>query len=212
MRVGITNQRETTLVWNRRTGKPYYNAIVWQDTRTDSIINELASNGGQDRFRPVTGLPLATYFSGPKIRWILDNVPGVREAAETGEAVFGNMDTWILWNLTGGTRGGIFVTDPTNASRTLLMDLETLDWDSEILNTLGIPLAMLPRICSSSEVYGYATGELEGVPLAGDLGDQQAAVFGQACFDPGDAKNTYGTGCFMLINTGKNQFQASTDC
>lgn len=201
--VGITNQRETTLVWNRRTGKPYYNAIVWQDTRTDAIINELANDGGQDRFRKVTGLPLATYFSGPKIRWILDNVPGVREAAEAGDAVFGNMDTWILWNLTGGTRGGIFVTDLTNASRTLLMDLETLDWDAETLNTLRIPQAMLPRICSSSEVYGYATGELEGVPLAGDLGDQQAAVFGQACFDPGDAKNTYGTGCFMLINTGE---------
>ena len=200
--VGITNQRETTLVWNRRTGKPYYNAIVWQDTRTDGFINELAKDGGQDRFRQVTGLPLATYFSGPKVRWILDNVEGVREAAETGDAVFGNMDTWILWNLTGGVRGGVHVTDPTNASRTMLMDLETLEWDAEILNTMGIPRSMLPRICSSSEIYGYATGALEGVPLAGDLGDQQAAVFGQACFDPGDAKNTYGTGCFMLLNTG----------
>jgi glycerol kinase len=200
--VGITNQRETTLVWNRRTGQPYYNAIVWQDTRTDTIIHELAKEGGQDRFRRVTGLPLATYFSGPKVRWILDNIPGVAEAANNGEAIFGNMDTWILWNLTGGTRGGIHVTDPTNASRTLLMDLETLDWDADILRVMGIPHSMLPRICSSSEIYGYATGLLEGVPLAGDLGDQQAAVFGQACFDPGDAKNTYGTGCFMLLNTG----------
>ncbi|MBE0696134.1 MAG: glycerol kinase GlpK [Anaerolineaceae bacterium] len=200
--VGITNQRETTLVWNRRTGQPYYNAIVWQDTRTDNFINELAKDGGQDRFRRVTGLPLATYFSGPKIRWILDNVPGAAEDAEKGEAIFGTIDTWILWNLTGGTRGGIHITDPTNASRTLLMDLETLDWDADILKIMGIPRAMLPRICSSSEIYGYATGGLEGVPLAGDLGDQQAAVFGQACFEPGDAKNTYGTGCFMLLNTG----------
>jgi len=200
--IGITNQRETTLVWNRKTGKPYYNAIVWQDTRTDTLINELAKNGGQDRFRQTTGLPLATYFSGPKIRWILDHVPGVREAAEAGDAIFGNMDTWIIWNLTGGVRGGVHVTDPTNASRTMLMDLKTLEWAPEILNILGIPRAMLPRICSSSEVYGYATGALEGVPLAGDLGDQQAALFGQACFDPGDAKNTYGTGCFMLLNTG----------
>lgn len=200
--VGITNQRETTLVWNRRTGQPYFNAIVWQDTRTDTIINELAKDGGQDRFRRVTGLPLATYFSGPKVRWILDHVSGVAEAAEKGDAVFGNIDTWILWNLTGGTRGGIHVTDPTNASRTMLMNLETLDWDADILKIMGIPRSMLPRICSSSEIYGYGTGVLEGVPLAGDLGDQQAAVFGQACFEPGDAKNTYGTGCFMLLNTG----------
>jgi glycerol kinase len=200
--VGVTNQRETTLVWNRRTGQPYYNAIVWQDTRTDTIINEFGKQGGQDRFRPVTGLPLATYFSGPKIKWILDNVPGVREAAEKGDAIFGNMDTWLIWNLTGGTRGGVHVTDLTNASRTMLMNLQTLDWDAEILQIMGIPRAMLPRIASSSEVYGYATGPLEGLPVAGDLGDQQAALFGQACFEPGDAKNTYGTGCFMLLNTG----------
>ncbi len=200
--VGITNQRETAVVWNRRTGQPLYNAVVWQDMRTDTIINGLAKEGGQDRFRKVTGLPLATYFSGPKVRWILDNVPGARDAAEKGDAIFGNMDTWILWNLTGGVRGGIHVTDPTNASRTMLMDLETLDWDPDILKIMGIPRCMLPKICSSSEVYGYGSGVLEGVPLAGDLGDQQAAVFGQACFDPGDAKNTYGTGCFTLLNTG----------
>ncbi len=202
--VGITNQRETAVVWNRRTGKPYFNAIVWQDTRTDTFISELGRDGGQDRFRPVTGLPLATYFSGPKIRWILDNVPGVREAAEKGEAIFGNMDTWLIWNLTGGVRGGIHVTDLTNASRTLLMNLEALDWEQSILDVMGIPRAMLPRICSSSEIYGYATGLLDGIPVAGDLGDQQAALFGQACFEPGDAKNTYGTGCFMLLNTGEH--------
>jgi len=200
--VGITNQRETTLVWNRQTGKPYYNAIVWQDTRTDSICNELASHGGQDRFRARVGLPLATYFSGPKVKWILDNVPGVRADAENGDAVFGNIDTWIIWNLTGGMRGGVFITDVTNASRTLLMDLRTLSWDSEILGILGIPESMLPDIKPSSIVYGYAKGALEGVPIAGDLGDQQAALFGQTCFDPGEAKNTYGTGCFMLLNTG----------
>lgn len=201
--LGITNQRETTLVWNRKTGQPYFNAIVWQDTRTDGIINNLAKNGGQDRFRGSTGLPLATYFSGPKIRWMLENVPGLREAAENGDAVFGNIDTWILWNLTGGVRGGLHLTDLTNASRTMLMNLETLAWDDHILAVMGIPRAMLPRIVSSSEVYGYATGVLEGVPIAGILGDQQAALFGQACFNPGDAKNTYGTGCFMLLNTGE---------
>jgi len=200
--VGITNQRETAVVWNRRTGQPYYPAIVWQDTRSDTLINALAREGGQDRFRPVTGLPLATYFSGPKIAWILENVPGAREAAEKGEAIFGTIDTWLIWNLTGGVRGGIHVTDLTNASRTLLMNLETLAWEADILETLGIPAAMLPRICSSSEIYGYATGALEGIPIAGDLGDQQAALFGQACFETGDAKNTYGTGCFMLLNTG----------
>ncbi|RPJ45892.1 MAG: glycerol kinase GlpK, partial [Chloroflexi bacterium] len=192
-----------------RTGQPYYNAIVWQDTRTDVIINELSRAGGyaresgQDRFRAQTGLPLATYFSGPKIRWILENVPSARADAEKGEAIFGNIDTWILWNLTGGPRGGIHVTDPTNASRTLLMNLQTLDWDDSILKILGVPRDMLPRICSSSEIYGYVSGgALDGLPIAGDLGDQQAALFGQACFDPGDAKNTYGTGCFMLMNTG----------
>jgi glycerol kinase len=200
--VGITNQRETALVWNRRTGKPYCNAIVWQDTRTDSVCNDLANHGGQDRFRAKTGLPLATYFSGPKVKWILDNVPGVRSDAENGDAVFGNIDTWIIWNLTGGIRGGIFITDVTNASRTLLMDLQALSWDDEILGILGIPSSMLPDINPSSTIYGYAKGALEGVPIAGDLGDQQAALFGQTCFDPGEAKNTYGTGCFMLLNTG----------
>jgi glycerol kinase len=196
--IGVTNQRETAVVWERATGRPVYNAIVWQDTRTDIICNELAKTGGQDRWRAKTGLPLATYFSGPKIKWILDNVPGTREKAEAGELFFGNMDTWIIWNLTGA-----HVTDVTNASRTLLMDLKTLDWDDEILRVLGIPRAMLPKICSSSEVYGTARGSLGGVPVAGDLGDQQAALFGQTCFSPGEAKNTYGTGCFMLLNTGE---------
>ncbi|KAF0107587.1 MAG: glycerol kinase [Anaerolineaceae bacterium] len=196
--IGVTNQRETAVVWERETGRPVYNAIVWQDTRTDAICNELAREGGQDRWRAKTGLPLATYFSGPKIKWILDNVPGVRAKAEAGELFFGNMDTWLIWNLTGA-----HVTDVTNASRTLLMDLKTLDWDAEILRVLGIPRAMLPKICSSSEVYGTARGSLGGVPVAGDLGDQQAALFGQTCFAPGEAKNTYGTGCFMLLNTGE---------
>lgn len=204
--VGITNQRETTLVWDRRTGQPYFNAIVWQDTRTDTLINEFGKEGGQDRFRPITGLPLATYFSGPKVRWVLDNVTGVREAAERGDALFGTMDTWLIWNLTGGPRGGAHVTDITNASRTMLMNLERLEWDDSILQVMGIPRSMLPQICSSAEVYGYISGsavsELEGLPIASDLGDQQAALFGQTCFDAGDAKNTYGTGCFMLLNTG----------
>jgi glycerol kinase len=196
--IGITNQRETALVWEKATGRPIYNAIVWQDTRTDAICNELAKSGGQDRLRAKTGLPLATYFSGPKIKWILDNVPGARERAEKGELLFGNMDTWLVWNLTG-----VHATDVTNASRTLLMNLATLDWDDEILRLLGIPRKMLPRIRSSSEVYGHAKGALGGVPVAGDLGDQHAALFGQTCFQPGEAKNTYGTGCFMLMNTGE---------
>lgn len=200
--VGITNQRETTVVWNRKTGRPVYNAIVWQDTRTDQICNELAADGGQDRFRAKAGLPLATYFSGPKIRWILDNVPGAREAAEAGDVVFGNIDTFLTWWLTGGPDGGVHVTDVTNASRTMLMNLETLDWDDEILGIMGIPRQMLPKIMPSSMVYGTATGELAGVPVAGILGDQQAAMVGQTCFDPGEAKNTYGTGSFMLLNTG----------
>jgi glycerol kinase len=200
--VGITNQRETTLVWNRLTGKPYYPAIVWQDTRTDLICNELEKQGGIDRFRARTGLPLATYFSGPKIRWLLENIPGLREDAEKGIALFGNMDAWLIWNLTGGVRGGIHITDVTNASRTLLMNLATLDWDEEILSELRIPRSMLPEIRPSSQIYAYAKGEFEGVPIAGDLGDQQAALFGQACYSPGEAKNTYGTGCFMLMNTG----------
>jgi glycerol kinase len=196
--IGVTNQRETAVVWERETGRPIHNAIVWQDTRTDILCNELAKEGGQDRLRAKTGLPLATYFSGPKIKWILDNVPGARQKAEAGELLFGNMDTWIIWNLTGA-----HVTDVTNASRTLLMDLKTLDWDGEILQLLGIPRSMLPKICSSSEVYGTARGSLGGVPVAGDLGDQQAALFGQTCYRPGEAKNTYGTGCFMLLNNGE---------
>jgi len=207
--VGITNQRETTAVWNRRTGQAVYNAIVWQDTRVGNYVDELSRNGGQDRFRAKTGLPLATYFSGLKIRWILDNVPGVRALAESGELLFGNIDTFLLWNLTGGPNGGVHVTDVTNASRTQLMNLETLEWDAEILSTFGIPTAMLPRLVSSSEVYGHVTaGPLAGVPLAGDLGDQQAALVGQTCFAPGEAKNTYGTGCFMLLNTGCKPVQS----
>ena len=200
--VGITNQRETTVVWEKTSGKPVFNAIVWQDTRTDQICNQLSSDGGQDRFRPKTGLPIATYFSGPKIKWILDNVDGVRERAERGEVLFGNIDTWCIWNLTGGPEGGAHVTDVTNASRTLMMNLETLEWDDEILGILGVPRAMLPEIRPSSDVYGEARGELAGIPVAGDLGDQQAALFGQTCYSVGEAKNTYGTGCFLLLNTG----------
>ena len=200
--VGVTNQRETTLVWEKATGKPVYNAIVWQDTRTDQICNQLAQDGGQDRFRPKVGLPLATYFSGPKITWILDNVPGVREKAEQGEVLFGNIDTWLIWNMTGGVNGGVHITDVSNASRTMLMNLETLDWDDEILDIMRVPRAMLPKIMPSATVYGTAVGALEGIPVAGDLGDQQAALFGQTCFSVGEAKNTYGTGCFMLLNTG----------
>ncbi|WP_367135214.1 glycerol kinase GlpK [Saccharothrix sp. HUAS TT1] len=206
--VGITNQRETALVWDRTTGQPVYNAIVWQDTRTDRICQDLAAlGGGQERYRDKTGLPLATYFSGPKVRWILDNVEGAREKAEAGDLVFGNMDTWVLWNMTGGVNGGLHVTDPTNASRTLLMDLDTLDWDEGIAADMGIPLSMLPEIRSSSEVYGKVRerGALAGVPIAGILGDQQAATFGQACLSPGEAKNTYGTGNFVLLNTGTDK-------
>jgi len=200
--VGITNQRETTLVWNRKTGKPYHPAIVWQDTRTDRICNQLAETGGQDRFRDITGLPLATYFSGPKIAWMLQNVAGLREAAENGEAIFGTIDSWLVWNLTGGVESGLHITDVTNASRTLLMDLRTLDWDDGMTDILDIPKAMLPRIVPSSQVYGEGRGVVAGVPISGILGDQQAALFGQACYAPGEAKNTYGTGCFMLLNTG----------
>ena len=206
--VGITNQRETTVVWDRATGKPVYNAIVWQDTRTDAICNELAKDGGQDRFRTKVGLPLATYFSGPKVKWILDNVPGVKEKAEKGEVLFGNIDTWVIWNLTGGPNGGVHVTDVSNASRTMLMNLETLDWDPDMLKVMGIPKAMLPRVRASAEVYGKAVGSLNGIPVAGDLGDQQAALFGQTCFSAGEAKNTYGTGCFMLLNTGTKPVQS----
>jgi glycerol kinase len=201
--VGITNQRETTVVWDRRTGKPIYNAIVWQDTRTQGVVDELAADGGQDRFRDKVGLPLATYFSGTKGKWLLENVDGAREAADAGHLMFGNIDTWVIWNLTGGTDGGgVHITDVTNASRTMLMDLDTLDWDDGQLEAFGIPRAMLPNVMPSSAVYGVAKGPLAGVRIAGDLGDQQAATFGQAAYDVGDAKNTYGTGNFMLLNTG----------
>lgn len=207
--VGITNQRETTVVWDKATGKPVYNAIVWQDTRVVNYCNELSKAGGQDRFREKVGLPIDTYFSGLKIKWILENVPGVKAKAENGDVLFGNIDSWIIWNLTGGPRDGIHVTDVSNASRTMLMNLKTLDWDSDMLKIMGIPLAMLPAIAPSSEVYGKAvTGSLEGIPVAGDLGDQQAALFGQTCFSAGEAKNTYGTGCFMLLNTGTVPMQS----
>ncbi|MDP1713662.1 MAG: glycerol kinase GlpK [Anaerolineales bacterium] len=224
--LGVTNQRETTVVWDKNTGKPVFNAIVWQDTRTDAMIAKFAKSGGQDRFRKKTGLPLATYFSGPKIKWILDHIKGAKDKAKKGELLFGNIDTWLIWNLTGE-----HVTDVTNASRTLLMNLKTLDWDKEILKVMGIPRKMLPRIKSSSEIYGYVLPSeavvrvgggvsirekrysttaavsrpdpLKGIPVSGDLGDQQAALFGQTCFKAGEAKNTYGTGCFMLMNTGE---------
>jgi glycerol kinase len=201
--IGITNQRETTVVWNPKTGQPVYNAVVWQDTRVDGYVSELAHDGGLDQFRAKTGLPLATYFSGLKIRWILDNVAGVRERAAAGDVLFGNVDSFLVWNLTGGPRGGLHITDCTNASRTQLMNLETLDWDPELLDIFGVPVQMLPKILPSSQVYGTATLEsLQGVPVAGILGDQQAALVGQTCFRPGEAKNTYGTGCFLLMNTG----------
>src|SRR5688572_27822239 len=199
--IGITNQRETTVLWDKNTGQPIYNAIVWQDTRTDAIINELAKDGGQDRFRTRTGLPLATYFYGPKIKWILDHVPHARSKAENGELLFGNIDTWIIWNLINREA---HITDVTNASRTMLMDVSRLDWDDEMLSVLNIPRSILPEIRSSSEIYSKARGELDGIVVAGDLGDQHAALFGQTCFSAGEAKNTYGTGCFMLINTGEN--------
>ena len=202
--VGITNQRETTLVWDRRTGVPVYNALVWQDTRVDEYVGEMAKNGGSDRFRAKTGLPVTTYFSGLKIRWILDHVSGVRERAQAGDVLFGNIDAYLLWNLTGGPRGGLHITDCTNASRTQLMNLQTLDWDPELLDAFGVPAQMLPKISSSSQVYGTgAIDALKGVPLAGILGDQQAALVGQTCFRSGEAKNTYGTGCFLLMNTGE---------
>jgi glycerol kinase len=204
--IGITNQRETTLIWDRRTGKPLHNALVWQDTRVDPIVEEFARDGGHDRLRAKTGLPLASYFSGLKLRWLLDNVPGAREKAEAGDVLFGNIDTWLVWNLTGGVNGGCHITDVTNASRTQLMNLHSLDWDEEILRLFDIPRACLPQIRSSSEVYGEATDNLAGVPIAGILGDQQAALVGQACFQQGEAKNTYGTGCFMLMNTGEKPY------
>lgn len=203
--VGITNQRETTVLWDRRTGIPIANAIVWQDTRTDRLVKALGETEGGDRFRDTAGLPLATYFSGPKIRWLLDEIPGAREAAQAGDVLFGTMDTWLIWNITGR-----HVTDVTNASRTLLMNLVTLDWDDALLQAIGVPRAMLPEIRSSSEIYAPSKGVLiPGVPIAGALGDQQAALFGQTCFSPGEGKCTYGTGAFLLMNTG-TQAVAST--
>ncbi|WP_433671197.1 glycerol kinase GlpK [Nocardia sp. CA-136227] len=205
--VGVTNQRETTIVWNRRTGRPYYNAIVWQDTRTDRIVAEVEKAGKGDLIRERAGLPPAPYFSGGKLKWILDNVPGVREDAEAGDALFGTPDTWIIWNLTGGVQGGVHITDPTNASRTMLMDLETLDWDEELLAVFDVPRSMLPRIAPSADPESFGTtnpnGPFKGeVRIAGVLGDQQAATVGQVCFRPGEAKNTYGTGNFLMLNTG----------
>lgn len=202
--VGITNQRETTVVWDKNTGEPVYNAIVWQDTRTQEVVDELAGDDGVGKYHDVVGLNLSTYFSGPKIKWILDNVPGARERAERGDLLFGNTDSWVVWNLTGGVDGGVHVTDVTNASRTLLMNIRTLEWDPQIAADMGIPMSMLPEIKSSSEIYGYGrkNGLLIDTPISGILGDQQAATFGQACFEKGMAKNTYGTGCFMLMNTG----------
>ncbi|MBF5081652.1 glycerol kinase GlpK [Quadrisphaera sp. INWT6] len=204
--VGITNQRETAVVWDRTTGRPVYNAIVWQDTRTDRIVRELGElGGGAERYKDRVGLPLATYFAGPKVKWILDNVDGAREKAESGDLVMGTIETWLIWNMTGGVDGGLHITDVSNASRTMLMDYRTLSWDEDIAAEMGIPTSMLPRIVSNSEVYGKARaqGLLAGVPIAGSLGDQQAATFGQVCFTKGMAKNTYGTGNFMLLNTGE---------
>ena len=209
--VGITNQRETTVVWDKATGEPIHNAIVWQDTRTQAICDELAAlGGGAERYRGRTGLPLATYFAGPKARWILDQVEGARERAERGELAFGTMDTWVLWNATGGVEGGLHVTDPTNASRTLLMNIDTLQWDPELCEEIGVPTAMLPEIRSSSEEYGKirARGTFRDVPVSGILGDQQAATFGQACLAVGEAKNTYGTGNFVLLNTGTEKVES----
>ena len=208
--VGITNQRETTVLWDRRTGQPLHNALVWQDTRAADLANRYASNGGQDRFRELTGLPLASYFSGLKLKWLLDNVPEARAKADNGDAMFGTIDSWLVWRLTGGTKNGIHLTDVTNASRTQLMNLASLNWDASMLAEFDIPSAVLPTIASSSETYGSATlPALQGVPIAGILGDQQAALVGQACFMPGEAKNTYGTGCFMLMNTGEQAVQST---
>ncbi len=203
--VGITNQRETVVVWDKNTGQPIYNAIVWQDTRTSQIIRELAGDDGPSKYRDICGLDLSTYYSGPEIKWILDNVEGAREKAEAGDLLFGNTDCWVLWNITGGVNGGVHKTDVTNASRTMLMDIRTLQWREDICKDFGIPMSMLPEICSSSEVYGYGrkNGLLIDTPISGILGDQQAATFGQACFEKGMAKNTYGTGCFVLMNTGE---------
>ncbi|WP_407563868.1 glycerol kinase GlpK [Streptomyces sp. 184] len=200
--IGITNQRETTLLWDKNTGEPVANAIVWQDTRTAELCRKLGGTQGQDRFRAATGLPLASYFAGPKIRWLLDNTPGLRARAEAGDILFGTMDSWVIWNLTGGPGRGVHVTDVTNASRTMLMNLHTLDWDTDILAAMDVPAAVLPEIRSSAEVYGRATsGTLTGIPVASALGDQQAALFGQTCYAQGEAKSTYGTGTFLLMNT-----------
>jgi len=201
--LGITNQRETAVAWSKITGKAICNAIVWQDTRTDQICQELAGEQGQDRYRSRVGLPLSTYFSGPKMAWILREVPGARDLADRGELLLGTIDSWLVWNLTGGIKGGLHLTDVSNASRTMLMDLNHLKWDKDILAEFGIPEGTLPEIRSSSEIYGLATDSLNGLQIAGILGDQQAALFGQTCFDPGDAKNTYGTGCFLLLNSGQ---------
>jgi glycerol kinase len=209
--IGITNQRETTIVWNRKTGEPVANALVWQDTRVADYVSEMAKAGGQDRFRAKTGLPLTTYFSGLKIRWILDHARGVRELAEAGEVIFGNIDSFLVWHLTGGIKGGVHITDVTNASRTQLMNLETLSWDKELLDAFGIPEAMLPKIRSSSETYGLAKEpSIKNVAIAGILGDQQAALVGQTCFEAGEAKNTYGTGCFLLMNTGTRKIDSKS--
>jgi len=209
--IGITNQRETTVVWNRKTGKALANALVWQDTRVADYVSELAKSGGQDRFRAKTGLPLTTYFSGLKIRWILENVKGVREMAESGDAIFGNIDSFLVWHLTGGPNGGVHITDVTNASRTQLMNMETLDWDKGMLEAFGIPAAMLPKIRSSSEKYGVANEpSIKDVAISGILGDQQAALVGQTCFEAGEAKNTYGTGCFLLMNTGTRKVDSKS--
>jgi glycerol kinase len=209
--IGITNQRETTVVWNRKTGKPVANALVWQDTRVADCVADLAKSGGQDRFRAKTGLPLTTYFSGLKIQWILQHVEGVRKLVESGDVIFGNIDSFLLWHLTGGTNGGAHITDVTNASRTQLMNLATLSWDKEILDLFQIPEAMLPKIRSSSEKYGLAhEASIKDVPIAGILGDQQAALVGQTCFKPGEAKNTYGTGCFLLMNTGTRKIDSKS--
>ena len=201
--IGITNQRETTIVWERATGRPLYNAIVWQDTRTQEVADALAEDGGINRFAHATGLPMTAYFSATKIAWILDNVPGARAQANKGELACGTPDSWLLWNLTGGINGGVHVTDVTNASRTLLMNIETLSWDDELLKVFNVPRSLLPEIRSSSEIYGTAVEPVPGVPVAGILGDQQAATFGQGAFASGETKNTYGTGCFLIMNTGE---------
>jgi glycerol kinase len=211
--VGVTNQRETTILWNPKTGEPYANAIVWQDTRTKQLCDQLSLEGGQDRFREQVGLPLATYFSGPKIKWLLDQSSSLRAEAQKGNVLFGNIDTWILWQLSGGVKGGVHITDVTNASRTMLMNLKTLDWDDEILRIMNIPRQILPRIVPSSPLEPYAYTRPDGpfggsIPLCGDVGDQQAALIGQTCYEVGEAKNTYGTGCFMLMNTGTQIVQS----